>query len=132
MSSIKSRVAYLKGLADGLGIKDESKESKVILEMISLLDNMCDRIEELEEAQYEFEDYLDSMNEDLNDIEEDFYDEGDCDYDYDDFIELKCPNCSEVIYIEDSTLEGYKGLKCPNCQSLVVDKDNITEEKIND
>lgn len=130
MSSIKSRVAYLKGLADGLGIKDESKESKVILEMISLLDDMCDRIEELEESQYEFENCLDSMNENLNDIEEDFYDEDYCDYD--DFIELKCPNCSEVIYIEDSTLEGYKGLRCPNCQSLVIDKDNNTEEKNND
>ena len=38
---ITEKVAYLKGLADGLGLDAESKEGKVLLAMIDVLDDIA-------------------------------------------------------------------------------------------
>jgi DNA-directed RNA polymerase subunit delta len=133
MSSVKSRIAYLRGLMDGLGIKDDSKESRVMIEIVNVLDEISEKVEAIEDSQSEFEDYLNSISEDLNDIEDDFYDEcDDEDCNFDDFIELECSNCNETVYVEEDMLEGHQCIKCPNCQNVLINENTEIEEKNND
>jgi DNA-directed RNA polymerase subunit delta len=118
---------------DGLGIKDDSKESKVMIEIVKILDEIADRVESLEDSQLQFEGYLDSINEDLNGLEEGIFEdycEDDCDLD--DFIELECPECGETVYIEEDMLQTHQCIKCPNCQANIISNVNENEERNND
>ena len=121
---ITEKVAYLKGLADGLGLDAESKEGKVLLAMIDVLDDIALEIEDLKDAQDELADGLDAVSDDLEDVEdvvfgEDDYDdydedEEDEDEESEDCYATTCPNCEEVIYFDESILEDGEVI-CPNC-----------------
>ena len=125
MNSLVSRVSYLQGLINGLEIDKASKEGKVIVEIADILSDMASETEYLKESQFDMEEYLDALDEDLQDVENTVYDEDDeeenddDDYDdeeddEDDFISIKCPNCSENIYVEQDMINDEK-IKCPNC-----------------
>ena len=121
---ITEKVAYLKGLADGLGLDAESKEGKVLLAMIDVLDDIALEIEDLKDAQDELADGLDAVSDDQEDVEdvvfgEDDYDdydedEEDEDEESEDCYATTCPNCEEVIYFDESILEDGEVI-CPNC-----------------
>ena len=106
--TITEKVAYLKGLSDGLGIDTEkSKEGKLISVIIDILEEMGMSIEDLEENATALGEELDAVSDDLADVEELLYgddeDEDDeccCgDEDEDDFFEAECPNCKEKHFI---------------------------------
>ena len=136
---ITEKVAYLKGLADGLGLDAESKEGKVLLAMIDVLDDIALEIEDLKDAQDELADGLDAVSDDLEDVEdvvfgEDDYDDYDEDEDEDEDEESEdcyattCPNCEEVIYFDESILEDGEVI-CPNCgEKLEFDLTVLDEE----
>ena len=42
---LKAQVSYLKGLAEGLALDEESKEGKLLLQIVDLLDEMAYEIE---------------------------------------------------------------------------------------
>ena len=133
---ITEKVAYLKGLADGLGLDAESKEGKVLLAMIDVLDDIALEIEDLKDAQDELADGLDAVSDDLEDVEdvvfgEDDYDEDeeeDEDEESEDCYATTCPNCEEVIYFDESILEDGEVI-CPNCgEKLEFDLSSLEEE----
>ena len=72
------RVAYIRGLAEGLELEADKKEVKVIDAMLTLLEDMALSISDLEEAYEDMSDQLDSVYEDLCTLEDDFYDEDKC------------------------------------------------------
>lgn len=84
MNSIISRVSYLNGLIEGLGITSQTKEGKAITELASILRDMAIEIEDLQRAQEEIEDFIDDMDDDLADVEDEIFetsdesDEDDC------------------------------------------------------
>ena len=130
--TITEKVAYLKGLADGLAIDTEkSKEGKLISVMIDILEEMGMSIEDLEENATALGEELDAVSDDLADVEEavfgdDDEDEDDeccCDED-DDFFEVECPNCEQPLVIDEDVLEAGV-IECPNCHSqfAVSDED---------
>lgn len=132
MNSIISRVSYLNGLIDGLGITNETKEGKVIAEIASILRTMAEEIEDLQIAQEETDEYIDAIDEDLNNIEEDFYGEFDDDDDEmedccEDYVDITCPNCNETVYIDSDICEEKDAITCPNCHSN-IDLDCDCEE----
>ena len=103
--TITEKVAYLKGLADGLAIDTEkSKEGKLISVIIDILEEMGMSIEDLEELLYE------------DDDDEDEDDECCCGEDEDDFFEVECPNCQEPLVIDEDVLEAGV-IECPSCHS---------------
>ena len=55
MDYIKEKVAYLKGLTEGLGLDDTTSEGKVLLHIVEILDDMADALEGLADAQEELE-----------------------------------------------------------------------------
>ena len=123
--TISEKVAYLKGLAEGLNIDTEkSKEGKLISVMIGILEEIGLSIEDLEENTVALGEEIDAISDDLSDVEsvvfEEDDDDGDCccddDDDDDDFFEVECPNCDEPLFIGDDELaEGV--VVCPNCDT---------------
>ena len=139
---ITEKVAYLKGLAEGLGLDAETKEGKILLAMIDVLDDIALEIEDLKDAQDELADGLDAVSDDLEDVEdvlfgEDDYDDYDEDEDEDDeesedCYATTCPNCEETIYFDESILEDGEVI-CPNCgEKLEFDLDSLDDEDSSD
>ena len=117
--TISEKVAYLKGLAEGLNLDTEkSKEGKLISVMIGILEEIGLSIEDLEENNQALGEEIDALSDDLADVESAVFEddeEEDEDYD-DDWFEVECPTCEEPLIIDDKALsEGF--VQCPNCQS---------------
>ena len=117
--TISEKVAYLKGLAEGLTLDTEkSKEGKLISVMIGILEEVGLSIEDLEENALALGEEIDVLSDDLADVESVVFDEDENDEeDYDDdWFEVECPTCEEPLIIDDEALaEGF--IQCPNCQS---------------
>ena len=47
MSNITDRVAYLKGLAEGMKLSEETNEGKLLLKMLDALEDMAEEISAL-------------------------------------------------------------------------------------
>lgn len=67
--TLESRIAYLRGLAEGLDVNAQGAEGKLISEMIEILDEMHAEIHELHARVEENTDYLEAIDEDLQDVE---------------------------------------------------------------
>lgn len=117
--TISEKVAYLKGLAEGLNLDvEKSKEGKLISVMIGILEEVGLSIEDLEENALALGEEIDVLSDDLADVESVVFDEDENDEeDYDDdWFEVECPTCEEPLIIDDEALaEGF--IQCPNCQS---------------
>ena len=118
--TITEKVAYLKGLAEGLNIDtDKSKEGKLINVMIGILEEIGLAIEDLEENSLALGEEIDVLSDDLADVEDIVFDDEDEEEDDeedfdDDWFEVECPSCDEVLVVDEDALEeGY--IKCPNC-----------------
>ena len=133
--TISEKVAYLKGLAEGLNLDTEkSKEGKLISVMIGILEEVGLSIEDLEENTQALGEEIDALSDDLAEVESVVYDEDeedDGDYD-DDWFEVECPNCEEPLIIDDKALaDGF--VQCPNCQSkFSLDLSDDAEESEDD
>ncbi len=122
--NISEKVAYIKGLAEGMELAD-SKEAKLIKAIIDVLDDITEEIYDVEDYCEELGEQLDAVDEDLAHLEDDIYgddcdccdcdDDCDCDCDCDDeCYEVECPACNEIIYLDDEMIEEGK-IECPNC-----------------
>ena len=112
--TISEKVAYLKGLAEGLNLDvDKSKEGKLISVMIGILEEIGLSIEDLEENALALGEEIDVLSDDLADVESVVFDEDEDDGDY---FEVECPNCEEPILIDDEALVAGE-VQCPNCET---------------
>ncbi|MGL5652406.1 MAG: CD1247 N-terminal domain-containing protein [Paraclostridium sp.] len=132
MKYLYEEVAYLKGLAEGLEISKETKEGKIINKIVDVLESFADAIVELEEEQIELIDYVESIDEDLSDIEDDIYEEEDDDDEDDDeeynYIEMECPNCNDFVEIDEDLLYNEDiDIVCPNCQAVILSAEDECE-----
>ena len=116
--SILESVAYLKGLAEGLDVNETTKEGKLLLAIVNVLDEVAESINDIEDVCQEFDELIDVMDEDLGDLEDDFYgcdDDDDCDCDDEDSLyEVTCPKCSDKIFLDEEMLIDGE-IPCPNC-----------------
>ncbi len=134
--TVTEKVAYLKGLAEGLAIDTETKEGKLISAIIDTLEEMAYELEDLSENALDLGDELDALSEDMSDVkeilfgdddDEDEYDNDDdddddnccggdddccCDDEY--AYEVTCPSCNEDIVIDEEDLEN-GAITCPKC-----------------
>lgn len=119
---ISEKVAYLKGLAEGLNLDTDSKEDKLIAAIIDVLDDMAEKFADIEDELCDVEDGLDAVSDDLSDVEETLYfaleDDDEDDEDEDDEEEecfmTNCPECEEEVYFDETVLEDGE-VVCPNC-----------------
>lgn len=113
---ICEKLAYIKGILDCTQIDETKNEGKLLLAIIDLLDGITEEICDIEDACDDMSEQLDAVDEDLSKVEEIVYDDCDCDCDCDDdeLYEIECPECHDVIYLDEDMIdEG--GIECPNC-----------------
>ncbi len=138
--SITEKVAYLKGLAEGMDLDTEKKEGKLLAAIIDVLEDIALEISDIEDAQEELGEGLDAVSDDLEDVEDLLYGEDDeePEYELDDLGEdedcyaTTCPTCEETIYFDESVLEDGE-VVCPNCgEKLEFDLASLDEDEEED
>ena len=139
------KVAYVKGLAEGLGYDNTSKEGKILAAILDILEDVAHDIEDLEENAWDLGEAIDQVSDDLSEIEDVVYDEDyDEDEDFDEcdgccgcdgdagaeeeptFYEVTCPACSNTITIDEDVLD-LGSIECPNCGET-LEFDGIEED----
>ena len=113
---ISEKIAYLKGLMEGMNVDTESNEGKLFAAVVDVLDEIALEVEDLTDEVMELGDGLDVISDDLSDVEDIVYDEWDDDDDDEDDEEdeedeeeecyaTTCPECEEEIFFDDTMLE---------------------------
>jgi ribosomal protein S27E len=126
MKDLHQKVAYLQGLTEGMEL--DTKEGKIIGEILATMEELVEYIYLLREEQVNLEDYVESIDSDLADLEDEvyeFYDEED-----DDFIEVACPECGELVGFDAAILydEDFTEVVCPVCDTVVFINDDDDED----
>ena len=76
---ICEKIAYIKGLAEGLGLDEATKEGKVLTAIIDLLSDITEEICDIEDGCDELMEQIDAVDEDLSALEDIIYEDDDCD-----------------------------------------------------
>ena len=97
MKEIMNKIAYLKGLCEGYGFDESTKEGAVFSGILDVLDSMADVIEDV---------CICSGLDDDSDEEE---------YSYA-FI---CPNCGQELEVDEYILDNEEELTCPACGNKI-------------
>ena len=137
------KVAYLKGLMEGMNIDRESNEGKLFSVIADILNDVALDIEDLESDLYDLGEDVDAISDDLSDVEDylfeddddddDDYDDDDEDYDEDEeplFFEVTCPACENTITVDEDVV-NLGAIQCPNCGEMLefeFDEDDEEED----
>lgn len=126
MNYLKERVAYLKGLAEGMQLNDTTNEGKLLKAIIEVLDDVALAVDDIEDVQEQISEQLDDMDEDLAEVEKAVFEDEDEDYDDDececceDIGEFECPHCHEKIEISEDMFDEEKdSIECPHCHQPI-------------
>ncbi len=121
---ICEKVAYIKGLTEGLDLDQSTKEGKILAAVIDALGDIVEEICDIEDGCDSMSEQIDAVDEDLSSLEEIVYgdDECDCGCDCgddcccgdDEVYEVECPQCHDVVYVDEGMLEDGE-IICPNC-----------------
>ncbi len=139
MDDLKSKVAYLNGLANGLNITEDTKEGKLLLKIMEVLGDLSEAVEELQDDYDDLMEYAEAIDNDLTDLEEDYYEDlGDEAYEDDpegeegNYFTIECPDCQEVICMDEELLEEDDNLEifCPKCEKVVFVNDDHWDEEV--
>ncbi|MGN0504756.1 MAG: CD1247 N-terminal domain-containing protein [Ruminococcus sp.] len=139
--TLTEKIAYIRGLAEGLKLDESKDEVKVLNAIMELLEDMTVAVADLEDLYDEMSEQVDEIDEDLANLEDDYYEDDcdccdcdcdcdDCDSDCDDtvYYEVTCGKCGETICLdEDLLLEGE--IACPECgENLEFDFSGLEDE----
>ncbi len=139
--TVSEKVAYLKGLADGLGINDSTSEGKLMLAVIDVLDAMAEDIEAVDAHAKDLSDSIGDISEDMEYLEDLCIGENDDDYEFhygsdadeadsdipsctgccsscgdEQEYEVTCPKCGETITVFEEDLD-FGSIRCPKCDA---------------
>ena len=151
---MKEKAAYLKGLIDGLGIDETTKEGKVIKVMSELLGELAEAVDGIDEDVSRVYDQINDISEELEDLEADLYEDDDeddeddepeeDDADEDDnadvagepYYEVACPACGKTVYVSEDDLDAGEAI-CPSCKvafevALADEDDDEAPEETDD
>lgn len=134
MFDLNEKVSYLRGLMEGMALTEDTNEGKLFTHIIDVLDEMAQAIAELETVQAEMEEYVETVDEDLADIESMLYeDEEEDELDYTNYIEVECPHCNETVFFDEDIFDNDEDIICPNCSETIYSEDEyITEDNKED
>ena len=135
---MKEKAAYLKGLIDGLGIDETTKEGKVIKAMSELLGELAEAVDAIDEDVTHAYDQINDLSEELEDLEADLYEDDDTDDDDEEpeedaedaedsgddddnadvagepYYEVACPACGKTVYVSEDDLDAGEA-NCAHC-----------------
>ena len=121
MSRLTDRISYLQGLAEGMKLNPEKDSHKLIIGILEVLGEVGESFEALAESHGELSDYVESIDEDLADLEADLYDDEDEDLaeeedgNFEGSIEYECPHCGAMVNIDPDDVNFDEETVCPEC-----------------
>ena len=99
--SVSEKVAYLRGLMEGLDLDGDSKEGKLFAAIVDALDEMASEISDLEEDIEDVEDDLDELEEYIEEVDEALGEVEEIVYDFDDDCDCCCDDDCDCCHHED-------------------------------
>ena len=126
------KVAYLKGLAEGMGIDENAGQGKLFKVIIDILEDLSLDLADTRDSMTDLSDALEAVSDDLAELEEEVYegfldddDDDEDDYDEDDededepvFYSVECPGCGFRLTVDEDILEG-GSFECPECGEVI-------------
>lgn len=134
--NITEKVSYIKGMAEGLKLDDSTKEGKILLAMLDVLNDMAYQIEDIDSDLNDMADVVGDLDDTVLELEEELYGDSGHDHDCDcgcfddeeDFYEITCPKCNNTITVDFDVIAA-GGILCPNCgEPLEFDLSELEEE----
>ncbi len=123
------KVAYIKGLLQGMKLKDEDPYKELFVNIVDALEDMAAAIADAEDNIIDLDEYIQEVDEDLDAVEcfldEECDDCGCCEED--DYYTIVCPTCGEEFSVDDEVAELGE-INCPNCgEDLEFDLSDLDE-----
>ncbi|MCX7843273.1 MAG: hypothetical protein N2489_09410 [Clostridia bacterium] len=120
MSYLKERVAYLRGLAEGMQLSDSTNEGKLLKAMLEVMDDFALAVDDIEEVQEQLSEQVDNIDEDLAEIERVIFEEEEQEDDDFCFTEVECPYCNETISVDKDMIDDDgETIECPSCHKKI-------------
>lgn len=158
MSNLTDHVSYIKGLAEGMKLDTTTNEGMMISKLLEVMAEMAQENAQLRKDMDELNEYVESIDDDLAEMEEAVFGDGDEDGDGDEcgcghchhdahgdqddkdededddrVVEYTCPHCGEEMTFEVDNFDFDEDYLCPNChQPLFPEEDVEDEEKDED
>ncbi len=142
MSKLTDRISYLKGMAAGMKLNMDKDANKLMLEMLTVMGEMAEEMAAMTEAHNDLNEYVESIDDDLANLEETLFgdgeeDEADLDEDEeddeedegeeDDLIVYACPHCGHEIEFHASDVDFDEDYLCPECRKPIFPELNEDE-----
>lgn len=145
MSKLTDKVNYLKGLAAGMKLNMDKDANKLLVEVLGVLGEFAEEMQAMTDAHDELSEYVESIDDDLADLEETLFgDDDDCDCDHDEdcdcedcmddedeVISYACPSCGHELEFLASDVDFDEDYLCPACGKSVfpeVEEDEDEDE----
>ena len=95
---LTEKIAYMKGLMDGMELDTSTKEGKAILQMAEVMEEMGVYIDDLQSQIDELTELCDLLDHDLGEVETDLYcdDDDDDELDFDDLDDFDLDDAEAV------------------------------------
>ena len=133
MSKLTDRISFLKGMAAGMKLNMEKDSNKLMLEMLNVMGEMAEEMAAMTEAHNDLNEYVESIDDDLADLEETLFGEEDGEVDEelvegedgeieigeDDLIIYACPHCGHEIEFSASDVDFDEDFLCPACDKPI-------------
>ncbi len=117
MREIGEKISYLQGLCEGMNISESSAQGRIIHGILAILEDLSSEVNDVKNTLIDFQDYVQSIDDDLFDLQENLAD----DEEYGDYIDLTCSKCGEDLYFDADILDEEDKIEiiCPSCNEVV-------------
>ena len=129
------KVAYLKGLAEGMGIQEDAGQGKLFKVIIDILEDLALDLADTKDSLVDLTDGMEDLSDDLAELEDEFYDcliddededdeeEEDEAEEYDEdeepvFYSVECPGCGYKLTVDEDILDQGT-FECPECGEII-------------
>ncbi|MDR0764396.1 MAG: hypothetical protein LBE65_02240 [Synergistaceae bacterium] len=117
--SARERLAYLRGLAEGQNITENTGTSKFHEALLNVLDAITGELEEIASGHADLREYVEELrDESLSFGDDDDFDDDDDDDEFDEeeeYESVTCPECGKDFFYRPDVYEEDEDLLCPNC-----------------
>ncbi len=106
MAYINEKIAYLRGLCDGCGFDEKTKEGKIFNGIMDVLEELAEMADTLKEESIN-KAAVKTLNESALDEEPSYV------------YSFVCPDCGQEIDVEESVFDTEDEIKCPSCGNYI-------------
>ena len=121
MSKLTDKISYLQGLAEGMKLNPGKDSHKLILGILDVLGDVGDAFDALAEAHGELNEYVESIDANLADLEAACYanaaedEAGEGDDPEAGLIQYVCPHCGGTVDVDPDDIDFDEEALCPLC-----------------